>query len=43
MFRSLHMKLVLIMVLLIMSLMLVVGVFLMNAVCASISTTSTSA
>ena len=32
MFRSLHMKLVLIMVLLIMSLMLVVGVFLMNAV-----------
>ena len=32
MFRSLHMKLVLILVLLIMSLMLVVGVFLMNAV-----------
>ena len=32
MFRSLHMKLVLIMVLLIISLMTVVGAFLMNAV-----------
>ena len=32
MFRSLHMKLVLIMVLLTVSLMMVVGVFLMNAV-----------
>ena len=35
MFRSLHMKLVLIMVLLIVSLMTVVGAFLMNSVLRS--------